>query len=174
MRERLLLLVGVILLAGAVLYAERQGRTRRPAVVQPSIPFNHQKHIAAGFKCAGCHVYVNSQPFAGIPTVQECLECHASWRAKTPELSRIDPQLKAIAAEGKEIPWQQVHRVQPHVYFSHQRHVTTAKLDCAVCHGEMKYVTRPVDRQTVPINMERCLECHRKERVTTDCLACHR
>lgn len=174
MKERLLLLVGVAVLAGSVVYAMRERQRQLPLVVQPPIPFNHQQHIAAGFKCAACHVYADTQAFAGIPAVQECLECHASWGAKTPGLADLEPSLKQIAERDKEIPWKKVYRVPGHTYFSHQRHVTLAQLDCAVCHGDMTKVTSPVVRQAIPITMERCLECHRQQNVTTDCLACHR
>lgn len=174
MRERLLLWIGLAVLAGAVIYAMNERGIQRPAVVQPPMPFSHQAHLSAGFKCAACHVYADSQAFASLPSVQECLECHASWKAKTPGLARIEPQLSALAERGEEIPWKKVYRVPGHVYFSHQRHVALGKLDCALCHGDMKQISSPVERQAQPIEMERCLECHRKQRVATDCLACHR
>lgn len=174
MRERLLVATGLVVLAVAVLYAIHWTEATRPEVVQPSVPFNHKAHLDAGFKCVACHVYARTESLASIPSVKECLECHASWRAKTPGIAQIEPHLKALAERGEEIPWRKVYRVPGHVYFSHQRHVALAKLDCAVCHGDMKQVTAPVVRQAVPIRMESCLECHRQKKVTTDCVSCHR
>ena len=174
MKERLFLLVALAVLAGAVVYALQERQRQLPLVVQPPIPFNHQKHLAAELTCAACHVHAESQAFAGIPAVNDCLECHAAVGIETPGLTKIEPQLKQIAERGEEIPWKKVHRLAGHVYFSHRRHVTQAKLECAVCHGDMSTVTSPVVRQAIPITMERCLECHRQQQVTTDCLACHR
>ena len=174
MKERLFLLVALAVLAGTVVYALRERQRQLPLVVQPPIPFDHQKHLAAELTCAACHVYADTQVFASLPAIKDCLECHASWGAKTPGLTQIEPTLKQIAERGEEIPWKKVHRVPGHVYFSHQRHVAFAKLECAVCHGDMSMVTSPVVRQAIPITMERCLECHRQQHVTTDCLACHR
>jgi hypothetical protein len=174
MKERLLLLVGVAILAGAVVYAMRERQRQLPLVVQPPIPFNHQQHLAAGLTCAVCHVHADTQTFAGIPRVTDCLECHSAVGAQTPLLAEIEPQLKQVAERGEEIPWKKVYRVPGHTYFSHQRHVSLAKLDCAACHGDLSKVTSPVVRQAIPVKMERCLECHRQRNVTTDCLTCHR
>ena len=168
------MVIGLAVLAGAMLYAMRTRGIQRPTVVQPSVPFNHQKHLTAGLTCAACHAQAETQTFAGIPAVTDCLECHAAVGAQTPTLAQIEPQLTRLAARGEEIPWKQVYRVPGHVYFSHRRHVTLAKLDCAVCHGDLRQATAPLVRPEHPITMERCLACHRQQHVTTDCFACHR
>jgi len=174
MRERLLVVIALAVLAGSIIYAARQTHRQRPLVVQPPVPFSHQRHLAAGLTCAVCHAQAESQAFAGIPAVNDCLECHAGAGVETPLAAQLEPRLRQLRERGEEIPWKQVYRVPGHVYFSHQRHVSHAKLDCAACHGDMSQSTAPPTRQAVTLEMARCMACHRQQRVTTDCLACHR
>jgi hypothetical protein len=141
---------------------------RLQAVEQP-IAYSHKKHIAAGLECQACHEGIaEGRVHAQLPRIEVCVNCHGSEE---------NPKTKAIrdyAAANREIPWQRVYSVPPHVYFSHERHVGVAKLDCAVCHGDMTQKETPVTSQAVPIRMQRCIACHRTQRVSTDCLACHR
>ncbi|MBI3997001.1 MAG: cytochrome c3 family protein [Candidatus Omnitrophica bacterium] len=169
-----MLLVGLAVLVGAALYAARERARQAPLVVQPSIPFPHKTHVDAGLTCTTCHATADSQSFAGLPAVRDCLDCHAAVGADTPLLAQVTPQLEQAASRKEELPWKQVYQVPAHVYFSHQRHVTLARLDCEVCHGQVKKLTSPVVRQDVAISMERCVTCHQQQRVTADCLACHR
>lgn len=133
------------------------------------VAYNHRKHIEAGLECATCHTGIaEGSAHARLPGMEICLGCHAS---------DDNPKTKPIrdfAANNKPIPWKRVYRVAEHVYFSHRRHVGVAKLDCAVCHGDMTKKETPVARQAVPISMGRCIACHRQSRVSVDCLACHR
>lgn len=154
------LFLGSVLAALAVYQAQAK---RQP------IAYDHKKHLEAGLDCATCHTGIaEGSSRARIPTIDVCLNCHAS---------DDDPKTKPIRdyAEKKEpIPWQQVYRLADHVYFSHRRHVVSAGLDCSVCHGNMKEKETPITRQAVPISMARCVDCHRAKGVTNDCLACHR
>ncbi len=161
-----------------------------PGVHQP-LPFNHKKHVAAGWTCANCHPFVDQQAFAGLPRAQECVDCHESEMPKHPKnrkMREMTEQLRQLVAEGRDIPWQQVHRTAGHVYFSHRRHVEIAKLDCKDCHGQVDKMTEPFTKPAFPLpkfpkefayqetvrKMEWCLSCHTQKKVTTDCLACHR
>jgi hypothetical protein len=56
------------------------------------------------------------------------------------------------------------------VKFPHSPHIR-AKIDCAVCHGDMTKATT-ADR-LVTHNMGTCLNCHRRYNASEDCAACH-
>lgn len=135
------------------------------------IAYNHKKHVGElGLECSHCHAGIGEgKARAGLPPLDICLGCHNADDA--------NPKSKPIqdyAARNKPIPWQRVYRVPKHVYFSHRRHVGTAKLDCALCHGDISNMEQPVTRQAVSLDMGRCLACHKRKGVTNDCLSCHR
>src|SRR5215813_13566117 len=47
------------------------------ARVQP-IPFSHEHHAGGlGIDCRYCHTSVEVSPFAGIPSTEICMHCHA-------------------------------------------------------------------------------------------------
>ena len=141
---------------------------RRFLAVEQPIAFNHKKHIGAGLECAACHEGIaEGRVHAQLPRIEVCMTCHGS---------DDNPKTKAVrdyAARNREIPWQRVYRVPAHVYFSHERHVGIAKLECAVCHGDMAEKATPVTRPAVTIKMGRCIACHQTRGVTSDCMACH-
>jgi ribosomal protein L40E len=122
------------------------------APVRQPIDFPHAKHQAIG--CVVCHRGAAARTHAGIPDATVCAKCHTT----TP---------RAIA-------WVQVTHVPPHVLFSHQRHVTIARLDCVSCHGEMRDRRAPPGAAPVRLTMTTCLSCHRHEGAAEDCAACHR
>lgn len=138
-------------------------------VTQP-VPFNHKKHVEFGIACDACHVGAKDSAKASVPNISTCALCHQPGKAspKTPKA------LEQYMQEMKPIPWKKIYEAPRHVRFSHVRHVEKGGLDCRICHGEVGKMERPLGRQPVPLRMERCMECHRKERVTTDCMACHR
>ena len=140
------------------------------ARLQP-IAYNHKKHVSElGLECAFCHTGIaEKKARAGLPNLETCLSCHTS--------EDTNPKAKVIqdyASKNQPIPWKQVYKTPPHVYFSHRRHVELAKLDCAVCHGDMSKKETPVSRPAIAISMERCMDCHRRKNVTNDCMSCHR
>ncbi|MFQ5654026.1 MAG: cytochrome c3 family protein, partial [Planctomycetota bacterium] len=90
--------------------------------------------------------------------------------APTPE------PMKRYLTGNEEIPWLQFQLAPRHVFFSHRRHVSIAGLECTVCHGDMSRRALPVTEPDFPRRlwgMNRCVECHLEEEVSTDCLACH-
>ena len=144
---------------------------RRQALFKEQpVAYNHKKHIDLGLECAACHTGIlEGRARAGIPNLETCLPCHTQ--------DDTNPKTKIIqtyASEKKPIPWKRVYRVPGHVYFSHRRHVAIARLDCAVCHGDMIKKETPVSIQAVPIQMGRCIDCHGRMKVSNDCLVCHR
>ncbi|OGS04690.1 MAG: hypothetical protein A3G41_00325 [Elusimicrobia bacterium RIFCSPLOWO2_12_FULL_59_9] len=138
-------------------------------VSQP-VPFTHKKHVDFGISCDACHVGAKDSAKAGIPNTSTCALCHQPDKPglKTPKT------LEEYIRQMREIPWKKVYTVPQHVRFSHKRHVGSGGLDCKVCHGDVGKMDRPVARQTVPLRMEGCMACHRREKITTDCMACHR
>jgi hypothetical protein len=158
-----------ILMAGVLIVAANGTEIFENAVRQP-VPFDHKKHMETDLTCLNCHTSANKEAFAGIPGVRRCIRCHESEEIDKPETN----QLREYVDRGEDIPWIPVYRVPAHTFFSHRRHVAIAKLDCAVCHGDMSQATQPVTAQAIRISMDRCMDCHRQENVTNDCLACHR
>lgn len=160
-------LLAISLLAGTVFYG--YSRATGPAQRQP-VAYNHQKHIALGLECSGCHTGIaEGKAHARFPALEVCASCHTQDDA--------NPRAKAVrdyVSANKPIPWQKIYQVPAYVYFSHRRHVGLAKLDCALCHGDMSKVERPVTQPAVAISMARCIGCHYRMKVTNDCLACHR
>ncbi len=140
-------------------------------VTQP-ISYSHKAHIeTAGLTCADCHSSVLSSSSASIPALDVCSTCHSETRiSDSPE----EKKLLEYVSKGKPIPWQRVYHVPDHVYFSHRRHVAKAGLECKTCHGDISEFTEPVSSQFLPLTMENCMQCHRENNVTNDCLACHR
>ena len=161
----LLMLLAAVAVAGWMFVT----KDSLPAVTQP-IAYNHQKHLAVGLTCDNCHQYYERYAVAGLPKTELCMTCHAASLTDSPEEGKV----RAYGDRGQEIPWIKVHNIPDHSYFSHQRHVTLGKLDCAVCHGDMTQRTTPVTRPAVSLTMGWCVSCHEQRQATTDCNACHR
>jgi len=140
-------------------------------VIQP-IAYNHKVHIEnAGLKCNECHIYVETMASATLPSLELCRNCH-----DTAPVSDSPEELTLLkyVAEQKDIPWVKIYNVPDHVYFSHRRHVVGGELDCSACHGAMNEMTKPVTSQYLQVTMENCMACHRNNKVSNDCLSCHR
>jgi Cytochrome c7 and related cytochrome c/Class III cytochrome C family len=149
-------LVLLLLLLGSTLQAQ-----------QP-IEFPHNQHIAKGLECIDCHITVDTRAQAGMPSVAKCMFCHEKVATDGPGVQK----LKEYAEQKREIPWIRVYQFNRsgHVLFRHAPHVR-AGVECATCHGnvaEMTVVTRQVEH-----NMGTCLTCHRQQKASQDCAACH-
>lgn len=135
-----------------------------------AIAFNHAKHIENSLNCTDCHSGVQTQAKATLPALDVCLGCHQTALSSSPEEEKI----RSISASGQELNWAQVTMVAPHVFFSHRRHVTVARLSCAECHGPMEKMTKPPLRPWRAFTMNTCIGCHEKNKVNADCNDCHR
>ncbi len=140
----------------------------RSTVRQP-IAFNHAKHIENGLQCTDCHAGVATEIHATLPGLDTCMNCHQAALTQSPEEAKI----RALAAAGKDVAWQQLTQMPPHVFFSHRRHVTVAKLACDQCHGPVEKSTAPPPRALRTITMNTCLSCHQQKGVDADCDDCH-
>lgn len=152
-----------VLLKGAV------GRAST-GISQP-IAFNHLAHTkTAELECDVCHRYVKEQEFAGCPEREICAACHESPLTESAAEATLLEYLKS----GKSIPWRRLYDIPDHVYYSHRRHVTVAKLDCSECHGPIGQSTTPPEAPLKTISMALCTSCHEKQNVSVDCNGCHR
>jgi len=48
------------------------------------------------------------------------------------------------------------------------------KIQCSKCHGEVATFTEPITKQAIELTMDACLDCHKENKATTDCVSCHR
>jgi hypothetical protein len=138
-----------------------------PAAQQP-IEFPHNKHIAFGLNCLDCHSSADTGAAATIPSVTKCMLCHAKLARDKAGVK----QVIAYAERKREIPWQRVYGFSPSalVKFRHAPHYR-AKIACATCHGDMTAAT--VAQPLVKHTMGSCLTCHRQQKASQDCTACH-
>lgn len=140
----------------------------RAKTAQP-LAFSHKKHTAQGLTCETCHVHFKTQTFSGMPRLETCLECHKDPLTKSLEEEKIRDYQK----RNQEIPWKRLYVQPDHVFFSHRRHVVLGKLGCETCHGPIGDSQEPPATPWVKMTMKWCMDCHAKQRVTNDCLACH-
>lgn len=181
MKEQFLTLVGwLVVVAVTVLMV--QWLSASPGIVQP-VNFNHKIHVEeVGLDCLGCHSGAEDSVSAGIPGIEDCMGCHSAGVSEAPEALKV----VGFGERGEEIPWVRVTKLPPDEYnpflrpyaskvnFTHRRHVGVGGIECAACHGDVGSREDALVKPLKPIRMGLCLSCHRKERVTTDCLACHR
>lgn len=141
-----------------------------PPVPQP-VAFNHLKHTQElGLNCEFCHVYVKKGAHAGLPDAQTCSLCHTSPQGTSAEAARVT----TLIAQGDPLTFNKLFQLEPHVFYTHRRHVGIAELDCENCHGNIADSERPPDRALLNVDMDFCMACHREQGQTLDCNACHR
>lgn len=140
------------------------------------IRFSHKVHQEQGMDCASCHSFREDGSYAGIPTNEKCMECHADVVGSDPDEAKYVEQ---YAKTGKEVPWL-IYQYQPdNVIFSHKAHES---LECTSCHPDMgKNDTPPVyyenrlsgySKQTM--KMWQCERCHAENGVSNACHVCHK
>ena len=149
-----------------------------PGPRQP-IPFSHALH-AGEYKidCLYCHSGTDRSRMAGVPSVELCMGCHNQFGQ---DLEGVQ-LLKKYWDEKKPIEWQQLYRLPEHVKFRHNRHVAKG-IPCQRCHGPVEKMDRLyVTSDTVwwpwllpsqKLEMGWCIQCHRANEASQDCLTCH-
>jgi hypothetical protein len=139
----------------------------RAGQAQP-IAFSHRLHATTKqVSCLFCHDQALDQASAGIPSLQTCMLCHQQVIIDHPEVRK----LREHYSQGKPVEWVKVNYFPEFVFFNHQIHVRRG-FDCSRCHGnvaEMDRVKPPLDLQ-----MGFCVQCHRDNGASHDCLVCHR
>jgi hypothetical protein len=138
------------------------------------IAFPHNLHAGnRQIACQYCHRGVHNADSAGVPSVQECWECHRAIPellkdpVKHPEIAK----LKQYWDAKKPIQWWKVYQLPDHVRFPHEAHIARG-FDCTVCHGQVKdmEVVYPANNPT----MGWCVTCHRQNQAPVDCTTCHK
>lgn len=132
------------------------------------IPFSHRVHVAKKkIGCFMCHSNAINQANAGIPPLETCMLCHKHVIIHYPPVKK----LRDHYYNKKPVEWNKVNNVPDFVYFNHSVHLGRA-IDCGECHGNVAVMDRVV--QPKVFEMGFCVDCHRKNKVTIDCLGCHR
>jgi hypothetical protein len=83
------------------------------------------------------------------------MNCHKQIWADSPYLEPVRASLKT----GKPLEWIRVHDLPDFAYFNHAIHVNKG-VGCSTCHGRIDQM--PVVSQANSLQMEWCLECHRR------------
>jgi hypothetical protein len=128
---------------------------RKNDPVEQPVQFDHRHHVADDrIDCRFCHQTVETSASAGYPSTETCMACHAQvWNE-----SQLLDTVRASYFSGTPILWERVHRLPQYVYFNHAIHVSKG-IGCAECHGRIDQM--PLVRQTEPLTMGWCLDCHR-------------
>lgn len=123
---------------------------------QQPIQFSHKHHVGDdGIDCRYCHSSVETAASAGMPSTAVCMNCHKQIWADSPYLEPVRASLKT----GRPLEWIRVHDLPDFAYFNHAIHVNKG-VGCSTCHGRIDQM--PVVSQTTSLQMEWCLECHRR------------
>jgi len=146
------------------------GPTQNLPTPEQPIAWNHQVHVEAGLECTRCHRGAEAGVHAGMPSVQSCAGCHRREIPDHPEVQKA-----MLANESREpILWTKVNVIPDRamVHFNHRAHAR-AGVECSVCHGDVASMTVAEPVRNVA-DMGWCIECHRENEASDDCLACHR
>lgn len=157
------------------------------------IAFSHAIHVGQRqISCFYCHTGALSGDIAGVPSVQDCMQCHQVVATDHPEIQK----LTGYWNRKEPVNWFKVYKMPKTVQFSHRVHIAflarsnpkalddPGKLICAKCHGDvsqMSVIAAPASLPTVltgnmnpNTSMGFCVDCHRANGGPMDCTACHR
>ena len=152
-----------------------------PGPRQP-IPFSHKHHAGKfGIDCQYCHSGTNRSRAAGVPSVELCMGCHSQFPVEYDQLEGIQI-LKQHWDEKRPIEWVQIHRLPEYVQFQHVAHVRRG-IACQDCHGKVEEMDKvhltpdtkwwPWLLPTQKLEMGWCIQCHRANGASQDCVTCH-
>ena len=143
--------------------AIKLGRQESYAPDQP-IKFSHKVHVGEnGIDCKYCHTTVEQGKSAGIPAANLCMNCHIIIREGTNSGKFEIAKVVEANETGTPIEWTRIHNLPDHVFFSHEVHVGSGKLDCAQCHGPVEEMD--IMKQYSDLSMGWCVNCHRDTKV---------
>lgn len=141
------------------------------------IRFSHKIHVEQeGLECDACHLYREDGSFAGLPTTEQCAECHMDLLGEDPAEKKF---YEEYVDKGKEVPWL-VYQYQPdNVYFSHNAHES---YECTECHLDLAknddpppyYRNRVSGYSKGTMKMWQCERCHAEHGVSNACYTCHK
>lgn len=145
--------------------AARQHTAQQTAGGGPEL-FSHARHSALKLQCGYCHSSATSAERAGFPDASRCATCHTDVAAAGPAVRA----LATMPASARVVPATPVYRLPDFVSFSHAKHAA-ARIECATCHGNIWAQQRIVP--VLQMKMKACIDCHRQEKATVSCTACH-
>lgn len=145
--------------------------THSASLRQP-MEFDHEAHIKAeDMECTDCHKMATKSPFASIPRIKDCADCHSEPQGKHPD----EPKVREYLEENKEIAWKTVNKLPGHVYFSHRAHVVFGEMKCWDCHGDLRKISKTVTESDVGhLTMRKCMNCHEEKQAENECTTCHK
>lgn len=136
------------------------------------ITFSHKKHLQEGLECEVCHSNYAKESTAGMPSFDDCNNCHSDIDKTKPEERRIVNFL----IDGKPA-WSSVTKLSDELKFSHKVHYD-AKVSCESCHKNIRE-SEAVSSE-LALSMSDCISCHNtrekelNKQVLTECSTCHR
>jgi len=154
--------------------------------LQP-IHYSHRIHAGDnGIDCKYCHSSARVSKHAGIPSLNDCMNCHkniseVAETTATEEHSKAfydqqiaklydavgwDKSLQKYTGKTKPVKWVRIHNLPDHVYFNHSQHVTVAGVECQTCHGPVEEYE--FQKQFAPLTMGWCINCHRETNVKVE------
>jgi len=145
---------------------------RPQAAPEQPIAYNHQVHVQdEEMECTRCHLGAETQDQAGLPPMTVCAGCHRRQGADIPSVQAFMELYDG--GQGEPLAWRKVN-VMPEsamVHFRHKPHAR-AEVGCETCHGDIGSMT--VAEQVLNVaDMGWCVDCHRREEASIDCLTCH-
>jgi hypothetical protein len=150
-----LALTGTALVVGPMIYVRTPYHQRRQYPLDQPVQFDHRHHVRDdGIDCLYCHSGARNAAYAGIPSAELCMGCHAQVY---PDSVQLEPVRRSYFS-GRPLPWNRVHDLPDYVYFNHSIHVNKG-VGCANCHGRVDRMA--LDFQTESLAMGWCLDCHR-------------
>jgi len=132
------------------------------------ISFSHRIHVTEKkLSCVMCHSEVFDTDRAGIPPLETCLLCHSRIITHHPQILRLTEYYD----HNRPVEWNRIAYLPDLCFFSHQAHIFRG-FDCGKCHGEVDKMDRVVLVNNFQMGF--CIQCHRDEGASHDCLFCHR
>jgi hypothetical protein len=123
------------------------------------IAYSHRLHARElGIDCRYCHSNVERSAVANVPPTQTCMNCHQAVKAESPKLAVLRD---AWETPDARLQWIRIHKLPDYAYFDHSAHVSVG-VACVQCHGRIDEMEQV--RQSKPLSMGWCLECHRDVR----------
>lgn len=166
-KVRLGVVATIVMVVPIAFYASRSGDAEQP------MRFSHKAHLKDA-KCTACHAHYEKQAAAGMPRLEDCMDCHDGTQSKQAEDIKEEEKLARYAEKQEEIRWVRLYRIPDHSLFSHRLHVVRGRLDCKTCHGPIGTSETAPGRPVQAISMDWCRSCHKERHVTNDCNTCHR
>ena len=144
--------------------------TQRKAPTQP-IEFSHEIHVGKlNLQCLFCHETADKSTFAGVPSVQKCMELPHRRQDRQPGDPEAHQVLERQGADALESRASHSHS-QSRLLLAQAPHRRPACSASTVTDSSPRW--RSV-RQVKSFKMGWCVSCHEANHAPTDCVICHR